>query len=118
MTLIAVGDAAGRTSWTVTDGVRSFAVFVVDGVVRVTDAACPHRGGPLSEGTVRDGAIVCPWHWYAYDVVDGRCRTSAELALTTYPVVDVDGELMADVGEPPRVRTWAEILREHAAHPS
>jgi nitrite reductase/ring-hydroxylating ferredoxin subunit len=23
---------------------------------------CTHRGGPLHEGTTRDGAVVCPWH--------------------------------------------------------
>ena len=97
-----------------TDGVRSFAVLVVDGAVHVTDAACPHRGGPLVEGRVRAGAIVCPWHWYAYDVADGRCRTNDQLRLRTYPVLEVDGQLVTDVGEPPPVRTWADILREHA----
>ncbi|MET0740757.1 MAG: Rieske 2Fe-2S domain-containing protein [Candidatus Nanopelagicales bacterium] len=117
MTLVALGSPAGRTAWTVTDGVRRFAVHVVDGTVYVTDAACPHRGGPLAEGRVRDGAIVCPWHWYAYDLGDGRCRTTDDLTLRTYPVLEVDGELVTDVGEPPPIRTWADILRAHAVGP-
>jgi nitrite reductase/ring-hydroxylating ferredoxin subunit/uncharacterized membrane protein len=24
--------------------------------------ACAHLGGPLSEGTLKDGSVVCPWH--------------------------------------------------------
>jgi nitrite reductase/ring-hydroxylating ferredoxin subunit len=115
MTLVALEAPDGRSAWTVTDGVRTFAVFWVDGVLRVSDAACPHRGGPLAEGRVRDGTVVCPWHWYAYDLADGRCRTTDELRLQTYPVFDVDGQLVADVGEPPPIRTWSDILRAHAA---
>src|SRR4029079_12875501 len=24
--------------------------------------SCAHLGGPLSEGTLKDGSVVCPWH--------------------------------------------------------
>jgi len=24
--------------------------------------ACAHLGGPLSEGELKDGTVVCPWH--------------------------------------------------------
>lgn len=34
---------------------------------------CPHRGMPLSAGCVRDGAIVCPYHGWAFGA-DGACR--------------------------------------------
>jgi len=32
---------------------------------------CTHRGGPLHEGELRDGAIVCPWHQSSFRLVDG-----------------------------------------------
>lgn len=32
---------------------------------------CTHRGGPLHEGTLRDGCVVCPWHASAFDVESG-----------------------------------------------
>lgn len=32
---------------------------------------CTHRGGPLSEGSLEDGCIVCPWHGSAFDIEDG-----------------------------------------------
>lgn len=33
---------------------------------------CAHRGGPLSEGEVRDGMIICPWHESQYALTDGH----------------------------------------------
>ena len=32
---------------------------------------CAHLGGPLSEGSVEDGAISCPWHGSRYTLADG-----------------------------------------------
>jgi len=34
--------------------------------------ACSHLGGPLSEGTLRDGSVVCPWHGSEFALEDGR----------------------------------------------
>lgn len=33
---------------------------------------CAHRGGPLSEGEVRDGTIICPWHGSQFALSDGH----------------------------------------------
>lgn len=115
--LVALGEAAGRTAWTVTspDG-REFAVFAGPdaGSVRVTDAGCPHRGGPMVEGRVADGEVRCPWHWYRFDLATGACRTTDAHELGVYPVVERDGRWFADVGEPPAVLSWSERLRAHA----
>ncbi|MDL5158506.1 Rieske (2Fe-2S) protein [Actinomycetospora termitidis] len=114
--LVPLGDPAGRSAWTVEspDG-RQFAVFLLDdGSVRVSDAGCPHRGGPLVEGRVRDGEVRCPWHWYRFDLDTGECRTTDQHHLAVHPVVERDGELDADVGDPPPVLSWSERLRAHA----
>ncbi|MGH9411073.1 MAG: DUF2231 domain-containing protein [Vicinamibacterales bacterium] len=34
--------------------------------------ACAHLGGPLSEGTLEDGSVVCPWHGSQFALEDGR----------------------------------------------
>ena len=34
--------------------------------------ACAHLGGPLSEGTLKDGSVVCPWHGSEFALEDGR----------------------------------------------
>ncbi len=119
MSLVPLGRADGRDAWVVRseDG-RSFAVFVVDGAnegLRVTDAVCPHNRGPLEQGWVRDGrVVVCPWHWYRFDLDTGECETAPQHHLATYPVVERDGVRFADVGDAPIARSWADRLRAHA----
>ena len=34
--------------------------------------SCSHLGGPLSEGTLEDGSVVCPWHGSKFAIDDGR----------------------------------------------
>jgi nitrite reductase/ring-hydroxylating ferredoxin subunit/uncharacterized membrane protein len=33
--------------------------------------SCAHLGGPLSEGTLNDGSVVCPWHGSEFRLEDG-----------------------------------------------
>jgi len=58
-----------------------FVVALADHRYRVTEHAgrlvahsivCPHWGGPLDEGEIADGAVVCPWHGYRFDLTSGR----------------------------------------------
>jgi nitrite reductase/ring-hydroxylating ferredoxin subunit len=42
------------------------------GRVCVLAHACSHLGGPLSEGTLKDGSVVCPWHGSEFALDDGR----------------------------------------------
>ena len=34
--------------------------------------ACAHLGGPLSEGELNDGSVVCPWHGSEFALTDGH----------------------------------------------
>ena len=111
--LLPLGDGDGPREIVAPDG-RRFAVLPGDGAVHVTDALCPHNGGPLAEGRVRNGRVHCPWHWYAFDLETGACRTAERYRLGVHPVVQRDGRWYADVGEAPVRRSWAERLRAHA----
>jgi len=104
----------GRTQWTFSHAGRCFAVFEVSGDLVVTDGACPHKGGPLAEGLVRDGVVTCPWHWYSYELATGRCRTAAGYELRRYPVVMVGGQPHVALPAAAPARSWSQILREHA----
>jgi nitrite reductase/ring-hydroxylating ferredoxin subunit/uncharacterized membrane protein len=33
---------------------------------------CAHMGGPLSEGTLKNGSVVCPWHGSEFALDDGH----------------------------------------------
>lgn len=102
------------------DGRRFVAFRVHDGAGgwRVADAVCPHNKGPLDQGWVRSDSeartVVCPWHWYRFDLDTGACKTSPQLVLGVYPVTEVDGVPHADVGAPPAPMSWSERLRAHA----
>ena len=67
----------GRTQWAFSHAGRVFRGVRGSGDLVVTDGACPHNGGPLADGLVRDGVVICPWHWYSYELATGRCRTAA-----------------------------------------
>ncbi len=48
------------------------AVFFVDGEYSAINDFCPHMGASLAEGHVEDGAVLCPWHAWAFDIKDGH----------------------------------------------
>ena len=62
-------------------------------VVALADQ-CPHRGYPLSLGTVVDDVLVCGYHGFTYDceglcvAVPGQDRIPTKLAVRTYAVVE------------------------------
>jgi uncharacterized protein YbjT (DUF2867 family)/nitrite reductase/ring-hydroxylating ferredoxin subunit len=69
------------------------AVFSVAGGFCATQAACTHRAGPLSEGTVDDTTVTCPLHGAQFNVWTGAvlCGPARE-PLKTYRVI-VDGDV-------------------------
>ena len=42
-----------------------------DGTVYALANRCAHRGGPLDEGDLEDGCVVCPWHDSKFRLEDG-----------------------------------------------
>jgi len=76
---------------------RRIAVFrQEDGRIFATEDACPHKGGPLSEGILKEGRVICPLHARSYDLVTGGCPDSRKM-LTTYPVRVVDGRVIVSL---------------------
>jgi phenylpropionate dioxygenase-like ring-hydroxylating dioxygenase large terminal subunit len=68
---------------------------------------CPHRNVPLSGGHVEDGAIVCPYHGWAF-LGDGSCskvpgsETSPRLCAEYVPVKVHNGLIFCNTGTSPR----------------
>ncbi|HYM62544.1 MAG TPA: Rieske 2Fe-2S domain-containing protein [Thermoanaerobaculia bacterium] len=70
---------------------RRIAVYHTATGFFASDNECPHRGGPLGEGDLLGGEIVCPWHLWGFDVESGICAGNPEVRITTHRVI-VDGD--------------------------
>lgn len=61
----------GRPTRRDLDGVAVVAVRQPDDRVHVLAEHCSHLAGPLSEGTLEDGCLRCPWHGSTFRLTDG-----------------------------------------------
>jgi nitrite reductase (NADH) small subunit len=74
----------------VVDG-KPIAVFHTSaGEVFATQAACPHRGGPLADGLLGGTHLMCPLHDRLFDLRTGRAL-GTDCAIAVYPVKVADG---------------------------
>jgi len=83
-------------------GIKAVAVGGVEVVIIRTgkrygalNGRCPHAGGPLAQGAVENGYLVCPWHGREYDPVTGACEGYAEAALAYTVETRDDGVYVA-----------------------
>jgi nitrite reductase (NADH) small subunit len=74
---------------------RPICVARVNGAIAVLNGVCPHEGGPLGEGIVEDGRIVCPWHAYAFDPRSGVSDQDPVVKVQVFESKIENGELMA-----------------------
>lgn len=77
---------------------RRLALVRVGNTVHAVDDACPHAGGPLSEGAVADGALTCPYHAWVWDLATGACRAPARSArVAVHPTRIEAGEVWVEL---------------------
>ena len=50
---------------------QPYAICRTGGEVRALSGVCIHRGGPLGQGQLHDGHVVCPYHLWEFDCVTG-----------------------------------------------
>ncbi len=63
--------------------------------------ACAHLGGPLSEGTLKDGTVVCPWHGSEFRLDNGEVVNGPTThAQPCFTVRERNGQI--EVGPAPR----------------
>ncbi|NYV73979.1 Rieske (2Fe-2S) protein [Streptomyces sp. UH6] len=61
----------GRPVRRMVDDVPVLVVRETGGTVHALADRCSHLAGPLSEGTVADGCVECPWHGSVFRLSDG-----------------------------------------------
>jgi nitrite reductase (NADH) small subunit len=62
-----------------------------EGEVHAVQARCPHRGGPLADGLVGGGSVVCPLHARRFDLRSGEPIGDLCARLATYRVEVTSG---------------------------
>ncbi len=63
-----------------------------DGRVFAVQNRCPHRRGPLAEGLVGAGKVICPLHAHRFDLETGKSSEPKE-CLRTFRVSVVNGQI-------------------------
>jgi nitrite reductase/ring-hydroxylating ferredoxin subunit len=72
-------------------GDQLYAICNVRGDLHALSGTCLHQGGPLGQGQVSDGRLMCPWHAWEYDCRTGECIDDPTQRVPTYEV-KVEGD--------------------------
>ena len=93
-------------------GTEEIAVFRQrDGRLFATQNRCPHRQGPLSEGVIGAGRVICPLHSHRFDLKDGTGSEHGE-CLGVHRVKEVEGEIVLSLCRLPKAPSGADVVRE------
>ena len=68
-----------------------------NGAYSAMDNVCPHRGGPLGQGMIEGGKVVCPWHGWAWDPTTGAASQDPSMKVVVYPWKIESGEVLVEI---------------------
>lgn len=60
--------------------------------------ACPHKGGPLSEGIVHGTSVTCPLHNWKIDLASGEALVPDEGCANIFPAKVEGGKVYLSLG--------------------
>ena len=66
-----------------------------NGKIFAVENKCPHRQGPLAEGVVGNGKVVCPLHGHKFDIATGKGSEMNE-CIRVYKVWEQHGEMILE----------------------
>lgn len=75
-------------------GDKVICVANVNGTITAMDNVCLHRGGPLGQGLVEGGKLVCPWHGWQWDPTTGEAVHNPAAKVAVYPLKMENGDVM------------------------
>ncbi len=79
-------------------GTLTLAVFNVEGEFYVTDDACTHGPGSLSEGYIEGDVVECNFHNGQFNIRTGEVVSPpCMIPIKTYPTRVENGKVMIDV---------------------
>lgn len=68
----------------------------IGGELKALDNLCPHRQGPLGQGWIEGGAVICPWHSWAFDLSTGIADYPAGEKVRVYPIRVEGDDVLVD----------------------
>jgi nitrite reductase (NADH) small subunit len=68
----------------------------VNGEISAMENTCLHRGGPLGQGVIEGGKVICPWHGWAWDPKTGEAGPPG-VKVAVYPVKVDNGDIPIDI---------------------
>jgi nitrite reductase/ring-hydroxylating ferredoxin subunit len=94
--LIKIADTSELPGWDqakeVFGGGRALCVVNLGGEIHVMENICPHWGGPLGRGKIKNGKLHCPWHGWEFDPKTGKTARKADVKVKKFPVkIEGDG---------------------------
>lgn len=73
---------------------KEIGIFLTEkGDVYAVSNICPHKKGPLSEGTVSGNYVYCPLHDQKIDLLSGKVQEPDSGCVQTYTVEVIDNEV-------------------------
>jgi nitrite reductase/ring-hydroxylating ferredoxin subunit len=98
---LAADIADGRAVILVPPEGERIAVFRDGAKVYAVANACRHQGGPLGEGRILDGCVVCPWHGFQYRPEDGCSPPPYTEKIQTYRTRITAGRVFVEAAPQP-----------------
>ena len=78
-------------------GGQQIAIFRIEETYFAIENECPHKGAPLSQGTVAGGSIFCPFHGWEFHLKSGACVDCPTSPVRTFPVRVIDGQVQVQL---------------------
>lgn len=110
-----VEDAKAESPTVVTIDGRAIGLFHHEDAFYATDLRCPHMGFPLTDGTVEDGILTCPWHHARFELSCGDTLDPFADDVPTYPVEVRNGSVYVSP-EPVQTHDDETHWRERLEH--
>ena len=77
-------------------GDKTICVANINGTITAMDNVCLHQGGPIGQGVIEKGKVVCPWHGWAWDPVTGQAGNNPNAKVAVYPLKIEQGDVLID----------------------
>jgi nitrite reductase/ring-hydroxylating ferredoxin subunit len=78
-------------------GQQPYAICNIGGEITALNGICIHRGGPLGQGQIENGHVVCPYHMWAFDCRTGAYDYDPSRGVATCEVKVEDGDILLQV---------------------